>query len=95
MESARSVKKKPRVKWTEKETWALIKLWEDHLDALRGQKHNGGVYQAIAESLTNAASSVGFVLILRISFLGFLKFLLWVIFIDCIGMGVLVATALW
>ncbi|KAL3188443.1 hypothetical protein MRX96_003420 [Rhipicephalus microplus] len=41
------------------------------------------------------ASSVGFVLILRISFLGFLKFLLWVIFIDCIGMGVLVATALW
>ncbi|KAH6934757.1 hypothetical protein HPB50_000688 [Hyalomma asiaticum] len=42
-----------------------------------------------------AASSVGFVLILRISFLGFLKFLLWVIFIDCIGMGVLVATALW
>ncbi|XP_072143830.1 protein unc-50 homolog isoform X4 [Dermacentor andersoni] len=41
------------------------------------------------------ASSVGFVLILHISFLGFLKFLLWVIFIDCIGMGVLVATALW
>uniref|UniRef100_A0A224Z3B1 Unc 50 log n=1 Tax=Rhipicephalus zambeziensis TaxID=60191 RepID=A0A224Z3B1_9ACAR len=41
------------------------------------------------------ASSVGFVLILRISFLGFLKFLLWVIFIDCIGMGVVVATALW
>lgn len=40
------------------------------------------------------ASSVGFVLILRISFLGFLKFLLWVIFIDCIGMGVLVATGL-
>ncbi|XP_037506029.1 protein unc-50 homolog isoform X3 [Rhipicephalus sanguineus] len=41
------------------------------------------------------SSSVGFVLILRISFLGFLKFLLWVIFIDCIGMGVLVATGLW
>ncbi|KAH7964639.1 hypothetical protein HPB51_027134 [Rhipicephalus microplus] len=54
MESAQSVKKKPRFQWTEKETWALIKLWEDHLDALRGQKHNGGVYQAIAESLTDA-----------------------------------------
>lgn len=41
------------------------------------------------------ASSVGFVLILHINFLGFLKFLLWVIFIDCVGMGVVVATTLW
>lgn len=54
MESAQSVRKKQRVQWTEKENWALIKLWEDHLDALRGHKHNGGVYQAIAESLTDA-----------------------------------------
>lgn len=41
------------------------------------------------------ASSVVFVLVLNISFLGFLKFLLWVIFIDCIGVGVVIATALW
>ncbi|XP_049275457.1 uncharacterized protein LOC125759958 [Rhipicephalus sanguineus] len=54
IESAKSVRKKPRVQWTEKETWALIKLWEDHLDAMRGHKHNGGLYQAIAECLTDA-----------------------------------------
>ncbi|KAH7971970.1 hypothetical protein HPB52_004501 [Rhipicephalus sanguineus] len=54
MESAQSVRKKQCVQWTEKETWALIKLWEDHLDAPRSHKHNGGVYQAIAESLTDA-----------------------------------------
>lgn len=41
------------------------------------------------------ASSVGFVLILHINFVGFLKFLLWVIFIDCVGMGIVVATTLW
>lgn len=41
------------------------------------------------------ASSAVFVLVLGIHFLGFLKFLLWVIFIDCIGVGVLIATALW
>nr|XP_037274349.1 uncharacterized protein LOC119167008 [Rhipicephalus microplus] len=54
IESAQSAKKKPRIQWPEKDTRALIKLWKDHLDALRGQKHNGGVYQAIAESLTDA-----------------------------------------
>ncbi|KAH7961020.1 hypothetical protein HPB52_000779 [Rhipicephalus sanguineus] len=55
-ESAPSTKavKKPRVQWTEKATWALIKSWQDNLDALRGQKHNGVVYQRIAESLTDA-----------------------------------------
>lgn len=55
-ESAPSAKaqKKPRVQWTEKATWALIKSWEDNLDALRGQKHNGVVYQRIAESVSDA-----------------------------------------
>lgn len=55
-ESAPSTKaqKKPRVHWTEKATWALVKLWEDNLDALRGQKHNGVVHQTIAERLTDA-----------------------------------------
>ncbi|KAH6945576.1 hypothetical protein HPB50_009095 [Hyalomma asiaticum] len=55
-ESAPSTKaqKKPRVQWTEKVTAALVKFWEDNLDALRGQKHNGVVYQRIAESLTDA-----------------------------------------
>ncbi|XP_074660186.1 protein unc-50 homolog A-like [Tubulanus polymorphus] len=40
-------------------------------------------------------SSIGFAVVLRLSFAGFAKFLAWVIFVDCIGVGLLVATALW
>lgn len=40
-------------------------------------------------------SAVGFAIVLHIHFLGFLKFLLWVIFIDCVGVGIFVATLLW
>ncbi|XP_076351392.1 unc50 RNA binding protein isoform X2 [Tachypleus tridentatus] len=40
-------------------------------------------------------SSVGFAFVLHLHFLSFLKFLLWVVFIDCIGIGLLVATILW
>ncbi|XP_064469655.1 uncharacterized protein LOC135384382, partial [Ornithodoros turicata] len=46
--------KKPRVQWPERETWALIKLWEDNLDDLRSHKHNGEVYCRIAEALNSA-----------------------------------------
>lgn len=41
------------------------------------------------------ASSVGFALVLGLHFVGFLKFILWVIFVDCIGVGLLIATLFW
>jgi len=41
------------------------------------------------------ASSVGFALVLHLRFLQFLKFLSWVIFVDCIGVGLLIATLFW
>ncbi|KAK7097622.1 protein unc-50 homolog [Littorina saxatilis] len=41
------------------------------------------------------ASSVGFSLVLGLGFVGLIKFLLWVIFVDCIGVGLLIATLLW
>lgn len=41
------------------------------------------------------ASSVAFALVLHLHFVGFLKFLLWVVFIDCIGVGICVATLFW
>ncbi|KAH9382058.1 hypothetical protein HPB48_008528 [Haemaphysalis longicornis] len=49
-----ATRKWPRVHWSERETWALIRLWEDNLEELRAQKHNGNVYQKIATQLTAA-----------------------------------------
>jgi len=40
-------------------------------------------------------SSAGFSLVLGIHFWGFLKFLLYVIFVDLVGVGLVIATALW
>lgn len=40
-------------------------------------------------------SSAGFAFVLNIGFGAFVKFLLYVIFVDCIGVGLVVATALW
>ncbi|XP_032242170.1 protein unc-50 homolog isoform X2 [Nematostella vectensis] len=40
-------------------------------------------------------SSIGFAIVLKLHFLGFIKFLLWVVFIDCIGCGLCIATVLW
>ncbi|XP_035215519.1 protein unc-50 homolog A-like isoform X2 [Stegodyphus dumicola] len=40
-------------------------------------------------------SSVGFAVVLHFQFLHFIKFLLWVIFIDCIGVGLLISSCLW
>jgi len=42
-----------------------------------------------------AGSSVLFALALNLSFGGFVAFFLWAVFIDCIGVGMLVATLLW
>lgn len=41
------------------------------------------------------ASSLGFALVLRLSIWGFIKFLLYVIFVDCIGVGLMIATIIW
>ncbi|KAK2166518.1 hypothetical protein LSH36_38g03043 [Paralvinella palmiformis] len=40
-------------------------------------------------------SSIGFAVVLKIHFLAFIKFLFWVIIVDCIGVGILIATTLW
>ncbi|GFS82957.1 protein unc-50 homolog A [Nephila pilipes] len=40
-------------------------------------------------------SSIGFAVVLKLQFLSFLKFLLWVIFIDCIAVGICISTCLW
>jgi len=42
-----------------------------------------------------AVSSVGFAIVLRLSVVGFFKFLIWVVFIDCVGVGICVATLFW
>lgn len=40
-------------------------------------------------------STAGFALVLNLSFLEFFKLLLYVIFVDCIGVGLVVATFMW
>jgi len=42
-----------------------------------------------------AVSSILFAFVLGLSVWGFVKFFMWVVFIDCIGVGVVVATVLW
>ncbi|XP_075259374.1 protein unc-50 homolog [Convolutriloba macropyga] len=46
-------------------------------------------------SICLTVSSVVFSLVLRLGFLGFIKFFLWTVFIDTIGVGMLIATSLW
>nr|XP_050043410.1 myb/SANT-like DNA-binding domain-containing protein 1 [Dermacentor andersoni] len=41
----------PRTTWGERETWALISLWEEHLDHLRGERRNARVYDRIVQGL--------------------------------------------
>ena len=42
-----------------------------------------------------SVSSVGFAIVLKLHFVDFVEFLLWVVFVDCISVGVVVATTLW
>ena len=42
-----------------------------------------------------AVSSVIFAVALKLGAIGFFKFLLWVIFVDCIGVGLVIAGFLW
>lgn len=41
----------PRTTWGERETWALISLWEEYLEQLRGERRNAGVYESIVRRL--------------------------------------------
>lgn len=45
--------------------------------------------------LSIAVSSIGFSFTLGIHFSGFLKLILWVVFVDCIGVGLFIATIFW
>ncbi|VDK76130.1 unnamed protein product [Litomosoides sigmodontis] len=42
-----------------------------------------------------AISSILFAWTIHLSFIGFIAFFLWVIFVDCIGVGIIIATILW
>ncbi|KAH7967541.1 hypothetical protein HPB49_025505 [Dermacentor silvarum] len=46
-----------RATWTDEETEVLIRLWEENLGGLRGQKRNGKIY----ESMTAALARCGIV----------------------------------
>lgn len=48
-------KKGARVHWTESETWALIRLWEDNIGELRRQRRNAGVYETIRLGLESVS----------------------------------------
>ena len=52
-------------------------------------------FHAAAQISFFSVSSIGFAVYLGLPFLSFLKFILWVVFIDCIGVGVLIATFFW
>jgi len=41
------------------------------------------------------ASSIGFAFVLGLGFFSFFKFLFWVIFVDCIGVGLVIASIFW
>lgn len=40
-------------------------------------------------------SSIGFSLVLKIHFVGFIKLILWTVFVDYVGVGLLIATIFW
>lgn len=44
---------------------------------------------------SSAVSTVGFGLVLDMGVLETLKLLLWVVFVDCIGVGLLISTLMW
>ncbi|CAD6185867.1 unnamed protein product [Caenorhabditis auriculariae] len=46
-------------------------------------------------ALSLVVTSIFYAVILGLSTWGFIKFILWVIFIDCFGVGIVIATALW
>ena len=68
-------------------------FWQDGLWC-----HRKSFSQVLLESsciIFSVSFRAGFAIVLGIGFVSFLKFLLYVIFIDCIGVGLLIATTLW
>ena len=53
------------------------------------------IFREIHFNFSNFVLQAGFSLVLGIHFWGFLKFLLYVIFVDMVGVGLVIATALW
>lgn len=45
--------------------------------------------------LSPAVSTVGFGVVLEMGLVEMMKLLLWVVFIDCIGVGLLISTLMW
>lgn len=74
----------------------LLSIWlcGEHFQC----KHGRGFGKETFFLLTNvisAVSTVGFGLVLDMGFVETLKLLLWVVFIDCIGVGLLISTLMW
>lgn len=46
-------------------------------------------------SLILVVSSILFGLVMKLSFFGIIKLIFWVVFIDCIGVGIMIASAYW
>jgi hypothetical protein len=46
-------------------------------------------------ALSLSVTSILFALVLSLSFGGFVAFFMWVVFVDCIGVGLVVATSAW
>lgn len=46
-------------------------------------------------NLISSVSTVGFGLVLDMGFLETLKLLVWVVFVDCIGVGLFISTVMW
>lgn len=42
-----------------------------------------------------SVSTIGFAFVLGLGFVETIKLLLWVVFIDCVGVGLLIATLMW
>lgn len=44
---------------------------------------------------SSTVSTIGFGLVLDMGFVETLKLLLWVVFVDCIGVGLFISTLMW
>ncbi|KAJ8929419.1 hypothetical protein NQ314_017868 [Rhamnusium bicolor] len=84
--------------------WQMLYLFiapQKLIKVFRARKHSKSQYArddpAFLVLFTGALclTSVGFSLVLNLSIIQFIKFLFFVIFVDCIGAGLLIATILW
>jgi len=45
--------------------------------------------------ILSTVSSLGFFIVLGLAWHEFIKFIIWMLFVDCIGVGIFIATVLW